>query len=185
VAVAVEGSLAAACLGAAKATNVLKVTYPVSRLKLNPTAYYHPANPIAWMAHSTAASEVRTVIVLATRGQVPIIGVYHDHIGDLRGTRRRTSHIWRPRSLAAARLMPFPMALKAPCYVQAVCRHMAFMETVEAHTPEIYRDQPPMHRRQWMSYPVFMPKPSTHCMHDLGTIVPHIRPKVITDNQIS
>jgi hypothetical protein len=26
-----------------------------------------------------------------------------------------------------------------------------------------------------MSYPVFMPKPSTHRMHNLGSIVPHIR----------
>jgi hypothetical protein len=36
-----------------------------------------------------------------------------------------------------------------------------------------------------MSYPVFMPKPSTHRMHDLGSTVPHIRPKVFTDNQMS
>jgi hypothetical protein len=36
-----------------------------------------------------------------------------------------------------------------------------------------------------MSYPVFMPKPSTHRMHDPGSIVPHIRPKVFIDNQIS
>jgi hypothetical protein len=36
-----------------------------------------------------------------------------------------------------------------------------------------------------MSYPVFMPKPSTHHMHDLGSNVPHIRPKVLTDNQMS
>jgi DNA modification methylase len=36
-----------------------------------------------------------------------------------------------------------------------------------------------------MSYPVFMPKPSTHRMHAPGSIVPHIRPKVFTDNQIS
>jgi hypothetical protein len=36
-----------------------------------------------------------------------------------------------------------------------------------------------------LSYPVFMPKSSTHRMHDPGSIVPHIRPKVLTDNQIS
>jgi hypothetical protein len=36
-----------------------------------------------------------------------------------------------------------------------------------------------------LPYPVFMPKPSTHRMHDPGSIVPHIRPKVITDNQMS
>jgi hypothetical protein len=35
------------------------------------------------------------------------------------------------------------------------------------------------------SYPVFMPKPSTHRMHDPGSIVPHIRSKVFTDNQMS
>jgi hypothetical protein len=39
----------------------------------------------------------------------------------------------------------------------------------------------------WMRpvIPGFMPKPSTHRMHDLGSIVPHIRPKLFTDNQIS
>jgi hypothetical protein len=30
-----------------------------------------------------------------------------------------------------------------------------------------------------------MPKPNTYCMHDPGLIVPHIRPKVFTDNQMS
>jgi hypothetical protein len=36
-----------------------------------------------------------------------------------------------------------------------------------------------------VSYSVFMPKPCTHHMHDPGSIVPHIRPKVFTDNQMS
>jgi hypothetical protein len=36
-----------------------------------------------------------------------------------------------------------------------------------------------------LSYPVFMPKPSTHHMHNPGSIIPHIQPKVITDNQMS
>jgi hypothetical protein len=36
-----------------------------------------------------------------------------------------------------------------------------------------------------LSYPVFIPKPSTHRMHDPGSIVPHIRPKLFTDNQMS
>jgi hypothetical protein len=36
-----------------------------------------------------------------------------------------------------------------------------------------------------MSYTVFMPKPSTHCIHDPGLIVPHIRLKVFTENQMS
>jgi hypothetical protein len=36
-----------------------------------------------------------------------------------------------------------------------------------------------------LSYPVFMPKPSTHRMHDPGSIVPHIRPKAFTDIQMS
>jgi hypothetical protein len=45
-------------------------------------------------------------------------------------------------------------------------------------------------RRGWgpiysMPYPVFIPKPSTHRMHDPGSIVPHIRPKITTDNQMS
>jgi hypothetical protein len=29
-----------------------------------------------------------------------------------------------------------------------------------------------------------LPKPSTHRMHDPGSIIPHIRPKVFTDNQM-
>jgi hypothetical protein len=36
-----------------------------------------------------------------------------------------------------------------------------------------------------VSYPVFVPKQSTHRMYDPGSIVPHIRPKVFTDNQMS
>jgi hypothetical protein len=39
--------------------------------------------------------------------------------------------------------------------------------------------------RLMVSYLVFMPKPSTHHMHDPGSIVPHIRPKVFTGNQMS
>jgi hypothetical protein len=35
-----------------------------------------------------------------------------------------------------------------------------------------------------MSYPIFMSKSSTHHMHDPGSIVPHIRSKVFTDNQM-
>jgi hypothetical protein len=36
-----------------------------------------------------------------------------------------------------------------------------------------------------LSYPVFMPKVSTHHMHDPGSILPHIRPKVLIYNQMS
>jgi hypothetical protein len=36
-----------------------------------------------------------------------------------------------------------------------------------------------------LSYPVFMPKLSTHCMHDPGSNVPYIWLKVLTDNQMS
>jgi hypothetical protein len=36
-----------------------------------------------------------------------------------------------------------------------------------------------------MSYLVFMPKPGTHRMHDLRSIVPRIWPKVFTENQMS
>jgi hypothetical protein len=35
-----------------------------------------------------------------------------------------------------------------------------------------------------LSYPICMPKPSTHRMHVPGSIVPHIQPKVFTDNQM-
>jgi hypothetical protein len=40
-------------------------------------------------------------------------------------------------------------------------------------------------RGRLLSYPVFMPKPSTHRMHDPGSIVLHIWPKVFTDNEMS
>jgi hypothetical protein len=33
--------------------------------------------------------------------------------------------------------------------------------------------------------PGFYAKPSTHHMHDPGSIVPHIWPKVLIDNQLS
>jgi hypothetical protein len=36
-----------------------------------------------------------------------------------------------------------------------------------------------------LSYPIFILKPSTHHMHDPGSIVPHIRPKVFKNNQMS
>jgi hypothetical protein len=36
-----------------------------------------------------------------------------------------------------------------------------------------------------LSYPGFMPKLSTHRMHDPGSIVPRIWSKVFTDNQMS
>jgi hypothetical protein len=36
-----------------------------------------------------------------------------------------------------------------------------------------------------LSYPVFIPKLSTHRMHDPISIVPHIRLKMFTDNQMS
>jgi hypothetical protein len=36
-----------------------------------------------------------------------------------------------------------------------------------------------------LSYPVFTPKPSTHRMHDPGSIVPYIWLKVFIDNQMS
>jgi hypothetical protein len=38
---------------------------------------------------------------------------------------------------------------------------------------------------QDLSYPVLMPKLSTHYMHDPGSIIPQIRAKVLTDNQMS
>jgi hypothetical protein len=40
-------------------------------------------------------------------------------------------------------------------------------------------------QRPNLSYPVFMPKPSTHRMHDPGSIIPHKWLKVFIDNQMS
>jgi hypothetical protein len=39
--------------------------------------------------------------------------------------------------------------------------------------------------RNQVSYQILQAKPCTHHMHDPGSNVPHIRPKVFTDNQIS
>jgi hypothetical protein len=36
-----------------------------------------------------------------------------------------------------------------------------------------------------LSYPISVPIPSTHRMHDPGSIVPHIRSEVFTDHQMS
>jgi hypothetical protein len=36
-----------------------------------------------------------------------------------------------------------------------------------------------------LSYLVFMPKPSTHRMHDSRSILPYIQPQVFIDNQLS
>jgi hypothetical protein len=38
---------------------------------------------------------------------------------------------------------------------------------------------------KFLSYPVFMPKPSTHRINDPRSIVPYIWPKVFTDNHMS
>jgi hypothetical protein len=43
----------------------------------------------------------------------------------------------------------------------------------------------PHSHRPLVSYPVFRLKLSTHRIHDPGSIVSHIRPKVFTDIQIS
>jgi hypothetical protein len=39
--------------------------------------------------------------------------------------------------------------------------------------------------REPVPYPVFIPKPNTHSMHDSGSIVPYIQSEVFTDNQMS
>jgi hypothetical protein len=51
----------------------------------------------------------------------------------------------------------------------------------------MFGESPPAGRNRpvKLSYPVFISKPCTHCMHDPGSVVPHIRPKVFTDNQMS
>jgi hypothetical protein len=56
-----------------------------------------------------------------------------------------------------------------------------WVEQAPEQLPECRR----CHPKDCMSYPVFIPKPSTHHIHDPGSIVPHIRPKVFTDNQLS
>jgi hypothetical protein len=59
-------------------------------------------------------------------------------------------------------------------------RHHFLRDHVEKGDIEVrYR------HREIVSYPIFMPKSSTHRMHDPGSNVPHTQPKVLTDNQIS
>jgi hypothetical protein len=51
------------------------------------------------------------------------------------------------------------------------------------------RENPPkdslFKKQSILSHPNFMPKPSTHRLHDPGSIVPHIWPKMFLDNQMS
>jgi hypothetical protein len=60
--------------------------------------------------------------------------------------------------------------------------HVCFQANM--HSPMPLMGQP--HRvGPRMSYLVFMAKPCTHRMRDPRSIVPHIRPKLFTDNQMS
>jgi hypothetical protein len=68
------------------------------------------------------------------------------------------------------------------------CRgHVPRVPRVTGYSLKIWIRSVPSSGKQMrnLSYLVFMPKPSTHCMLDPGSIVPHIRSKVITDNQMS
>jgi hypothetical protein len=55
-------------------------------------------------------------------------------------------------------------------------------DTLEGHS----RTSVPLGLRgSLLSYPIFMPKSCTRHMHDLGSILPPIWPKVFTDKQMS
>jgi hypothetical protein len=72
------------------------------------------------------------------------------------------------------------LIIQPQCQAPKVLKHfiLAFQEENPRVTRIVVNDDK-------MSYPVFMPKPSTHHMHDPGSLVPHIRPKVLIDNQMS
>jgi hypothetical protein len=59
------------------------------------------------------------------------------------------------------------------------------MEEVEFWQGKYEEAMKTIRKMKRLSYLVFMPKQSTHRMHHPGSNVPHIRPKVLTDNQIS
>jgi hypothetical protein len=58
---------------------------------------------------------------------------------------------------------------------------------VPRNHPWLPCSMPPLHdvTGRYLSYPIFIPKPRTHRMYDPWSIVPHIRPKVFTHNQMS
>jgi hypothetical protein len=63
-----------------------------------------------------------------------------------------------------------------PMYLENVCQ---FVEEAKRHANRQNKND------IFLSYPVFTPKLSTHRMYDPGSIVPHIWPKVLTDNPMS
>jgi hypothetical protein len=56
---------------------------------------------------------------------------------------------------------------------------------ISLRNPSQWRDRNMLGCRSACVIPNFMPKSSTHRMHDPGSIILHIRPKVLTDNQMS
>jgi hypothetical protein len=48
----------------------------------------------------------------------------------------------------------------------------------------LHRKQRRQSSGEKVSYPIFITKLSTHRVHDPGSNVPYIRPKVLTDNQM-
>jgi hypothetical protein len=71
-----------------------------------------------------------------------------------------------------------------------VCRQVLFsLEDITTPLPHtitnLLQEFKDVFPTEILSYPIFMPKLSTHRMHDPGSIVPHIRSKVLTDNQMS
>jgi hypothetical protein len=70
-----------------------------------------------------------------------------------------------------------------------VCRQVLFsLEDITTPLPHaitnLLQEFKDVFPTEILSYPIFMPKLSTHRMHDQGSIVPHIRLKVLTDNQM-
>jgi hypothetical protein len=64
------------------------------------------------------------------------------------------------------------------------CAHFHMLQQMSISS-EYFNEHKEVLLRDNLSYAVFMPKPSTHRMHDPGSNVPHIRPKEFTENQMS
>jgi hypothetical protein len=96
----------------------------------------------------------------------------------------------KPGSPPALRTSPLSLLYKEWTWEHYMMLNLTFFaSSARRYMGGIYRrwgGSPPQTRGSLeLSYPVFMPKRSSHHMHDPGSIVPHIRPKVFTDNQMS
>jgi hypothetical protein len=91
-----------------------------------------------------------------------------------------------PHESRSSLIAGYPLYKRVPLHTSRVCAKTSlqgcsmifpsFRRTHWGYTGGVSPD---------LSYLVFTPKPSTHHMHDPGSIIPHIWPKGFTDKQLS